>query len=108
LLVRKVCVTFQGFGCDPNFHFPIEVTGNNPQPRTFVLTPDSSQLVTLGPGTYTITEGQLPGVPIVASFSDKCIQSGLFNATGTISAGENQTCTINNLRLAPLPPPPPG
>jgi len=33
LLVRKLCVTFQGFGCDPNFHFPIVVTGNNnPQP----------------------------------------------------------------------------
>ena len=62
LLVRKVCVTFQGAGCDPNFHFPIQVTGNHPQPSTFVLTPDSSQLVTLGPGTYTITEGQPPGV----------------------------------------------
>jgi hypothetical protein len=48
LLVRKVCVTFQGAGCDPNLHFPIQVTGNNPQPSTFVLTPDSSELVTLG------------------------------------------------------------
>jgi hypothetical protein len=108
LLVRKVCVTFQGAGCDPNFHFPIQVTGNNPQPSTFVLTPDSSQLVTLGPGTYTITEGQPPRVPISATFSGKCIQSGLFTASGTISAGENQTCMINNLRLVPPAPPPPG
>jgi hypothetical protein len=105
LLVRKVCVTFQGAGCDPNFHFPIEVRGNNPQPSTFVLTPGTSQqLVTLGPGTYTITEGQPPRVPIAATFSGKCIQSGLFTANGTISAGENQTCTINDLRLAPPPP----
>jgi hypothetical protein len=104
LLVRKVCVTFQGAGCDPNFHFPIEVRGNNPQPSTFGLTPDSSQqLVTLGPGTYTITEGQPPRVPIAATFSANCIQSGLFTASGTISAGENQTCTINDLRLAPPP-----
>jgi hypothetical protein len=111
LLVRKLCVTSQGFGCDPNFHFPIEITGNNnpqPQPSTFVLTPDSSQLVRLGPGTYTITEGTPAGVPIIATFSGNCMQSGLLSATGTISAGEDQTCTINNLRLPPPSPPPPG
>jgi hypothetical protein len=104
LLVRKLCVTFRGFGCDPNFHFPIEVTGNNnpqPKPSTFVLTPDSSQLVRLGPGTYTITEGTPAGVPITATFSGNCKQSGLLSATGTISAGEDQTCTIHNLRLQP-------
>jgi hypothetical protein len=104
LLIRKLCVTFQGFGCDPNFHFPIVVRGNNnpqPQPSTFDLTPDSSQLVTLGPGTYTITEGTSAGVPITATFSGNCMQSGLLSATGTISAGEDQTCTIHNLRLQP-------
>jgi hypothetical protein len=87
LLVRKLCVTLRGSGCDPNFHFPIEVTRNNnpqPQPSTFVLTPDSSQHVTLAPGSYTITEGQPPGVSIAATFSGKCIQSGSLSATGTI------------------------
>jgi hypothetical protein len=106
LLVRKLCVIVAGVGCNPNFHFPIVVTGNNnpqPQPSTFDLTPDSSKLVTMGPGTYTITEGTPAGVPITATFSANCMQSGLLSATGTISAGEDQTCTINNLNLRPPP-----
>jgi hypothetical protein len=101
LLVRKVCVTFQGAGCDPNFHFPIEVRGNNPQPSTFVLTPDTSgssqQLVTLDPGTFTIVESA-PFSIVSTTFSDDCKQTapGSREATGTISAGQHLTCTITN------------
>ena len=74
----------------------ITVTDNNPRPSTFVLTPGSSQLVTLGPGDYSVTE--MIGFGFIPIFSGDCMQtaSGSFTATGTISAGEHQTCTIIN------------
>jgi len=51
--------------------------------------------VTVSPGTYTVSENTGPVAPV---FSDDCQQdpANLFKATGTISAGETQTCTIAN------------
>jgi hypothetical protein len=102
--LRKVCVIFQIPGpqppCNPNagLEFSVEITGgNNPQPSTFILTPDSSQLVTLGPGSFTIVESAVFGIRSV-TFSGDCMQTapGSMEATGIISAGQHLTCTITN------------
>ena len=53
LLINELCF---GVSC-PHFPFNIIVTGNNPQPSSFSFRgPSNSQLVTLGPGSFEITE----------------------------------------------------
>jgi hypothetical protein len=91
LLITKICTN-----CPPSHPFSIQITvGNNPQPSTFTLTPGSSQLVTLGPGTFTIVESG--SLLVSATFSGDCTRVGSsFSATGTISAGQDLTCTITN------------
>ncbi len=75
--------------------FSIEITGNSRQISIFSLAPGESQLVTLGAGSYTVTEIQ--GLGIVTSFAGDCTEANIKGtATGTISAGEHQTCTITN------------
>lgn len=51
---------------------------------------------TLAPGTYTVSEINLPGY--AASFSGGCDSSGLV----TVGSGENKVCTITNDDIAPL------
>jgi hypothetical protein len=94
LLVRKVCVDLLGRPCNP-VPFSIQITGNNPQPSTFTLTPDSSQLVTLGPGTFTMFERATFTI-VSATFSGDCMKTAPTEATGTISVGQHLTCTITN------------
>jgi hypothetical protein len=108
LLVKKVCERFQIPPPQPpcilfrGLQFSIQITGNNgnnAQPSTFILTPDTSgssqQLVTLDPGTFTIVESA--GFPIFsAKFSGNCMQTGTTAATVTISVGQHLTCTITN------------
>jgi hypothetical protein len=98
LLVKKVCLVFNqpGRPCNP-LGFSIQITGNNPQPSTFTLTPDSSQLVTLSPGTFTIVETASFTI-INPTFSGDCMQTapGSTEATGIISVGQHLTCTITN------------
>jgi hypothetical protein len=92
LLVKKICRNFVGTPCA----FTIMVTGNNPQPSTFVLQNGDNQLVTLGPGSYTVKETQPPG--IISSFAGDCTEIAINGtATGAISAGQHQTCTITNM-----------
>jgi hypothetical protein len=93
LLVKKICRNFAGTPCA----FTITVTGNNPQPSTFVLQNGDNQLVTLGPGSYTVKETQPPG--FISSFAGDCMRVFERNATatGAISAGQHQTCTITNM-----------
>jgi hypothetical protein len=92
LIVKKVCRDFAGTPCA----FTITVTGNNPQPSTFVLQNGDSQLVTLGPGSYTVKETQPPG--FISSFAGDCTEIAINGtATGAISAGQHQTCTITNM-----------
>ena len=99
LTLRKVCLVFgrPGTPCNP-VGFSIQITGNNnPQPSTSTLTPDSSQLVTLSPGTFTIVE--TAGFTIInPTFSGDCMQTapGSTEATGIISVGQHLTCTITN------------
>jgi hypothetical protein len=50
-----------------------------------------TKVVTLGPGTFTVTEPQLDS--FMTDFSGDCRQTSLHDATGTISAGQNLHCT---------------
>jgi hypothetical protein len=89
----------------PPLEFPITVTGNNPQQSSFSLSDGESQAVTLGPGTFRVTE-TLSGVPpilsiVIPTFTGDCKQTSpdSFDATGTISAGQILHCTITNILL---------
>ncbi|HEY7081585.1 MAG TPA: hypothetical protein VH500_17980 [Nitrososphaeraceae archaeon] len=105
----------------PNLPFQITVTGNDPSPSSFILTPyfpssfiltpylgggspGDIQQVRLGAGNYTITQ-QPPSNPdlpprsigdLRVIFGGECKQSGTFTATGTIAAGSSQVCIIRN------------
>jgi hypothetical protein len=81
--------------------FSITVTGNNPYPSSFSFTGSGSQLVALGPGSFTITEST-PS-PFVAFVSGgDCVgipqtTSSQAQATGIINAGQHLTCNIKNI-----------
>lgn len=97
LLIKELC--FDG-GC-PILAFNIIITGNNPQPPAFTFTGFSnSQLVTLNPGSFKITESTAVFPFELLSFRGDCIggqTSGTqAQATGTINAGQHLTCTIAN------------
>jgi hypothetical protein len=102
LLINKVC---SGSFCSQSETvFSVTVTGNNPQPSTFSFTGSGgSQLVTLGPGNFEITESTSPTAPFpfLAIVSGDC--TGIpqtspheAQATGSISAGQHLTCNIRN------------
>ena len=80
--------------CSSNLVFPIAVTGNNPEPSSFPLRNGESQTVTLGPGSFTVTE-TLP-IDFQISFSGDCKKDGPTSASGIISTGQTLTCTIMN------------
>jgi hypothetical protein len=87
--------------CEPSCQgteFPVTVTGNNPQPHDFTLQQGIHpfQLVTLGPGSFTVHESVPPGfsTPIV---DGACVPTpGSPEGTATISAGQTLTCNILN------------
>ena len=92
LLVKKVVVcpkTIIVDGCQ-NKKFNIKVTDTNPDPSSFDLGNGGTQLVTLGAGTYTVSEPEHTGFNV--EFSGDCNANG----DGTIAAGAHQTCTITN------------
>ena len=62
--------------------FTVTVTGNNPQPYSFSLSSISPQFVKLDPGSFAVSIDT--GYPY--SYSGDC--------TGTISAGQHTSCTI--------------
>lgn len=104
LAVQKVCFVQAAEQrqqpCPRSFRFQITVTGNNPQPSTLTLASGDEKSVSLGHGTYTITEQppELPGnyAILFVTFIGDCNKSGPFTATGTIAAGESQNCIIHN------------
>jgi hypothetical protein len=69
-------------------NFTIQVTGNNPTPANFLGSATGTD-VTLGPGTFNVTETALPG--FTTTFSSDC--------SGNITAGQHLTCTITNTAL---------
>jgi hypothetical protein len=92
LLVKKVvkCIdTILVDGCQ-NKKFNIKVTDTNPDPASFDLGNGGTQLVTLGAGTYTVSEPEHSGFTV--EFSGDCNANG----DGTIAAAQHQTCTITN------------
>jgi len=90
--------------------FNITVTGNNPNPSEFVGSNLIPVVVTLGAGNYEVTE-ELPDLPTppegvtvsrTTTFDGNCTDVDPSDpesivATGTIDAGESQTCNIDNL-----------
>jgi hypothetical protein len=95
--------------------FNITVTGNNPNPSQFNGS-STAVVVTLDPGLYNVSDIGYPSVPEAISeifdkfqgissilgpiptFSGDCTQilGNAQTATGTIAAGESQTCNIQN------------
>ncbi len=92
--------------------FIIDVTDTDPVPTQFPGSVAGTS-VTLGPGNYVVEETPneaaieaiiddiegLDGFQItgpVATFSPDCTQSDDFEATGSIAAGESETCNIVN------------
>lgn len=97
LTITKKCLPMfpSGGNLCPGTSFSIQVTGNNPQPSLISLTDGGSQIVTLGPGSFAITE--TPRVAFLFFNGPDCsvLIEGV-EATGTISAGQNLSCTITN------------
>jgi hypothetical protein len=77
--------------------FSITVTGNNPQPSSSSLGNEGHQAVTLGPGTFVVTETPVAGF-LAPLFAVDCHQTAprSNSAAGTISAGQNLFCIIIN------------
>jgi hypothetical protein len=92
LTIFKVC-----FPSCQGITFSITVTGNNPQPSSFTLSGGGHQAVTLGTGTFTVTEAHVAGFN-PPSFANNCKQVTGDSATGTISAGQTLSCVITNIR----------
>ena len=99
LTVNKVCVEVSG-GASCQGSFNLRVTGTNPQPSSsFSLSNGGSHSVTLGPGSFTVSEDSVSG--FTTSFSGDCMQSSSNpqEATGNLAAGQHLTCTITNSAL---------
>ena len=82
LTIDFICNYFK-----PNTAFPITVTGNNPQPSSFHLATFKSQIVSLGPGSFAVTQ-DTNGIP--PYYIGDC--------KGTISAGQNLKCSIGDVQ----------
>ena len=67
-------------------NFTMSVTGTSPNPASFAGAESPGTTVTLGAGSYNVTETGPSGY--AASFSADC--------TGTIAAGQTKTCTVTN------------
>ncbi|GIU95305.1 MAG: hypothetical protein KatS3mg012_1762 [Gaiellaceae bacterium] len=85
LIVIKNVVNDDG-GTKVAGDFAIEVSGNNPSPASFAGQGAPGQEVTIGPGSYSVTETEDPGYAV--TYSSDC--------SGTMPAGGTKTCTITN------------
>jgi Prealbumin-like fold domain len=74
-------------------NFTMSVTGTSPNPASFAGAESPGTTVTLGAGSYNVTETGPSGY--AASFSADC--------TGTIAAGQEKTCTVTNDDVAAPP-----
>jgi hypothetical protein len=66
--------------------FTMSVTGTGPNPASFAGAESPGTNVTIGPGSYNVSESGLSGY--TASYSADC--------SGTIAAGQTKTCTVTN------------
>ena len=103
LQISEVCLTPSGSPtpCNIPYSFTIQVTGNNPQPPSFILNPGGSQSVTLSPGSFSVSESGFDTTGFATSFSGDCSQtsSGSGLATGSIASGQHLSCNITNKEL---------
>jgi hypothetical protein len=95
LVIAKNCLS----AC-PGVRFSITVTGNNPQPSSFTITRGQAVIVTLGPGSFTVTESVPTGF-FPPRFAADCVQPDVAKPTaiGTIGAGQALLCIIANTRI---------
>jgi hypothetical protein len=79
--------------------FTFTVTGNGPDPATFVGDPNCVE-VSIGPGEYAVSEvNNVGGALISVSIEGQCMPdpNDRQRATGEIQAGETQECRFTNL-----------
>ena len=74
-------------------NFTLSVSGTSPSPASFPGAESLGTTVTLGAGSYSVSEIGPSGY--TSSFSADC--------SGTIAAGETKTCTVTNDDVAPPP-----
>jgi len=101
LVVNFVCAAPRGSTCDSSAgQTNITITGNNPQPHTFLISNGNSQSVTLGAGKYTVTDHTLLN-PNDVGFAFDCKSSvrSPLAANGTIAAGQTQRCGIVHIEI---------
>ena len=67
--------------------FAVAVTGNNPSPSQFQGSA-AGITVTLGAGSYAVTESSTAPANYTPSYSSDC--------TGTVASGDSKTCTITD------------
>jgi hypothetical protein len=105
---EEACITIENTLSPDDFN--IVVTGNEPDPDEFPGSNNQPVVVTLGAGDYEVTE-ELPNLPTLpagvtvsrtTTFEGDCADVDPSDpesivATGTIEAGESQTCTLDNL-----------
>jgi hypothetical protein len=105
---EEACITIENTLSPDDFN--IAVTGNEPDPDEFPGSNNQPVVVTLGAGDYEVTE-ELPNLPTLpagvtvsrtTTFEGDCADVDPSDpesivATGTIEAGESQTCTLDNL-----------
>jgi len=76
--------------CNPSYFTMTFTSGNNPDPRSF-LGSETGTLVSLGPGSYAVTEiWPTPPAWMVLGFAFSA------GCHGVIEAGQENTCTIVN------------
>ncbi|MEK7425348.1 MAG: hypothetical protein AAB131_16080, partial [Actinomycetota bacterium] len=85
LIVVKHVINDNG-GTKQASDFPIQVSGNSPNPATFAGAESPGTEVAIGPGSYGVTETE--NAAYAASYSVDC--------SGSIALGETKTCTITN------------
>src|SRR5204862_67830 len=71
--------------------FAMSVTGSSPSPASFAGVESPGTNVAINPGSYNVTETNLPGY--ADTYSTDC--------TGSIALGETKTCTVTNNDIAP-------
>jgi YVTN family beta-propeller protein len=76
----------QGGGTGKPSDFTINVSGNNPSPRSFQGNSDTGTLVKLQPGRYSVAESGPTGYS--SNYSSDC--------SGTMSSGQAKNCIITN------------
>lgn len=80
--------------------FPVTVTGASPAPASFAALETPGKTVTLGPGTYSVSQ------PAVSGYTQSKSNSCSSSASSALVAGETRVCILTNDDTPPPPPPP--